>query len=373
MYSELNKPSILMIPAMAKDIISYRVKGIPKIEAPDLPEIAKKIAKENAKDVFVAGKTHFNYMWITDLAVAFKGIKKVLPSLYLQKQLQRIIDDSYILGYVPTCYSKTENFNMPFKRQDNLPSLIHALYYLDKEANVKGNSDFEVDVTAKNNKEKIKILYEKYMQEYYDFDNNILRQDAIHDWMDTIRRPSSTFSNLFLLNMFKKYEELFKEKTPYKKCEKAILEKRWNGKYFIDYDNCDSYLCTDANVPALYFDLFSEDIQDKICASIESSELLFPLPMKTREGEYECTFVAVLWARNYHSLIWPHLGLMYLNGLKRMHRPYESHLKRFEKNANEYKNFLEVLDMKGKPFVAPFFITEHGFSMAVGQYLELLD
>jgi hypothetical protein len=373
MYSEINKPSLFMIPTMVKDIISYRLVGIPAVIASDVPEMARKIIKENAKDVFIAGKTHFNYMWITDMAVAFKGIKKVLPHSYLRKQLQRIIDKSCILGYVPTCYSKTKNFNMPFKRQDNFPSLIHALYYLDKEPNVKEDPDLEEVCSFIKNKENIKSLYEKYMQNYYDFDNNLLRQDAIHDWMDTIKRPSSTFSNLFLLNMFKQYEELFKENTPYKECEKALLEKRWNGEYFIDYDNCGSYLCADANVPALYFNLFSRQIQDKICDCIESSELLSPVPMKTRQGEYECTFIAVLWAKNYHSLIWPHLGLMYLNGLKRMHRPYEAHLKRFEKNALEYKNFLEVLDMKAKPFSAPFFVTEHSFSMAAGQYLELIN
>jgi hypothetical protein len=372
MYAEINKPSLFMIPVVIKDIISYRFAGIPNIEASELSEIARKIIKENAKDVFIAGKTHFTYMWITDMAVAFKGIKKVLPHLYLQKQLHRIIDDSYKLGYVPTCFSKKQNFNMPFRRQDNFPSLIHCLYYLNNDSKSKENSDLKEGQEIYE-KEKINSLYERYMQNYYDFDNNLLRQDAVHDWMDTIKRPSSTFSNLFLLNMLKKYEELFKEKTPHKECEKALIEKRWNGKYFIDYDNCGSYLCTDANVPALYFNLFSKDIQNKICDCIESSNMLYPLPMKTRQGEYDCTFISTLWSKNYHSVIWPHLGLMYLNGLKRLHRPYKEHLKRFEKNATEYKNFLEVIDMQGKPFSTPFFVTEHSFSMAAGQYLELLN
>ena len=373
MYSELNKPSIKMIPIMAKDVMYYRMVGIPEVNASNVHEMARTVIKQNAKDVFIAGKTHFNYMWVTDLGIAFKGMKKVLPQSYLRKQLQRIIDDSFIRGYVPTCYSKTTNFNMPFKRQDNLPCLIHALYYLNKEPNVEGDSDFGIDHPDMYNEEKIKSIYEKYMKEYYDFENNLLRQDAVHDWMDTVKRPSSTFSNLLLLNMFKQYEELFNEKTPYEKCEESILEKRWKEDYFIDYDNAGSYLCADANVPVLYFDLFGKEIQNKICEHMESSELLAPVPMKTREGEYECTFISFVWAKNYHSLIWPHLGLMYLNGLKRMHREYKKHLMNFEKNAIKYKNFLEVLNEKGEPFSAPFFVTEHSFSMTAGQYLELVD
>jgi hypothetical protein len=93
--------------------------------------------------------------------------------------------------------------------------------------------------------------------------------------------------------------------------------------------------------------------------------------MKTREGRYDCTFIAFLWAKDYHSLIWPHLGLMYLNGLKRMKKPFGQHMERFEEHVWKYQNFLEVLNINGEPFTAPFFVTEVNFSMAAGQYLEL--
>jgi len=370
MYAELNKESIMMIPRVVLDILQYRMLGIPKLEYSNNKKIAKQIIKDNSKDISIAGKTHFTYMWITDLAVSFKGAQTVLPYSYLEKQLQRILDESFMLGYVPTCFSKTHSFNMPFERQDNFPCLIHSLYHL------KNNPDY--DETNKKEKQnicnidKIKTLYKKYMGKYYDFNNNLLQKDAIHDWMDTIKRPSSTFSNLFLLNMLKQYEELTGEKTPYESCENALFKKRWNGNFFIDYDSSGDYLCADANVPVLYFNLFSKDIQNKIHKSIESSELLYPIPMKTREGEYECTFISSLWARNYHSLIWPHLGLMYLNGLKKMNLPYKNHLKRLDEHLQHYKNFLEVLHMNGTPFSTPFFVTEHSFSMAAGQYLELV-
>jgi hypothetical protein len=371
MYAEVNKESFIMIPRVIKTAMRHRAMGIPKIEGANLKELATTVIKENAGDVFIAGKSHFRYMWITDLGIAINGAKSVLAASYLMGQLQRVIDDSSRLGYVPTCFSKNHGFNMPFKRQDNFPCLIHSLYSLrncDKKENYSDNEHPDM-----YNGEKIKQLYAQYLNDYFDKETHLLRNDATHDWMDTVKRPSSTFSNLLLLNMFKQYGEMFGGKTYYKECEKALLDSRWMDNYFIDYDNCGKYLCADANVPVLYFDLFSDSIKRKIYDTMESSELLDVCPMKTRQGLYKGGFLSMKWANDYHSVIWPHLGLMYMNGLKTLGKPYESHLEKMESILWKYKNFLEVIDMESKPYLVPLFTTDYGFSMAAGQYLELMN
>jgi len=362
---ELNKESIIHIPRSIKSSLRTKLFGIPKAKGSNLVEIASSILKENARDVLIAGQGHFTYMWVTDFAKAFVGAAKVLPQAYLKAQLQRIIDDSYKEGYVPTCYAKKHIFNMPFRRQDNFTLLVHAFYNY-----VKIFKDKEF---LKNNKSKIEFLYNNYMRQYFDFKKFILKKTAINDWMDTIARPSSTYSNLCLLNAFNLCKRLkLNVKTFEKETEKALI-KRWNGKYFLDYEGSDDYLSADANVFVLYFNLFSKKIKKQIFETMEKSNLVIPFPLKARDGEYgDQKLFTTISTANYHSLIWPHLGLIYLNGLKKNDMPYKHHLKRLEDALWKYRNMIEVFDETGKPFSPPIFSTEYGLTMVAGPYLELV-
>jgi hypothetical protein len=195
--------------------------------------------------------------------------------------------------------------------------------------------------------------------------------------MDTIPRPSSTYNNLCALRAYRAADFLGLKTAPTHLTEatRNLLHDRWTGTHLRDHAAAlGDYLSADGNVPALYFDVLPEWVRRRIAYRIEQSTLCDPVPMRTREGDYlpeELPIITRL-APSYHNTIWLHLGLMYLNGLKRIGAPYEHHLRHVDKVVLRNGNFLETLDSDGTPHRGRFLATEHGFTMSAGQYLELV-
>lgn len=340
--------------------------GIPHLEGTP-KEIAKKIIQKNYSKflyfngIIRAGFSHYIYEWLVDTAKAFKGIikSKALPIEVLKLRVDTWIKESLKKGEVPTCFSHIRSFNMPFKfRADNLPWLIYAVDCLGE---------------IKERAPQLKILLDNYLKKYFDFKRFLLKPETNKDWMDTILRPSSTYSNLCLLKAleimsdygYRDYADNLKE---------SLLKNRWTGNYFIDYEGSGDWLSGDAAATALYFELFSPSIRNKIADALENSNLLNPIPLKLREGNYS-DFLGPVASAKYHSLIWPHMGCMALNGFKALGRNYKNYLDAIENSIRKYGNFIEVFDEKGKPFRAFYFLhtSEWGLTMFAGQYLELID
>jgi hypothetical protein len=74
---------------------------------------------------------------------------------------------------------------------------------------------------------------------------------------------------------------------------------------------------------------------------------------------------------DYHNTIWLHLGYMYLNALKNEGRDVAAERKRLESLILGHHNIVETLDPNGRLYGTFFHATEHGLSMAAGQFLEL--
>ena len=75
---------------------------------------------------------------------------------------------------------------------------------------------------------------------------------------------------------------------------------------------------------------------------------------------------------DYHSSVWLHLGLVYMNGLKRCGRDVSHYKAEVEALIMRHHTVLEALDPKtGEPYQTPLYGCEVGLSMAAGQYLEL--
>ncbi len=346
------------------DSVRVNLRGIPKLSGENPTEIATQVIKANAKNVFYAGTGHFRFMWVSDFAKALAGSKKVLSPSYVRKMIDYMIKESYKRRHVTNCFTAKRGFDMPFYRADNLPWLIHAIKeYFDWTKDEK---------LLSGNRKELQWLIDSYESTH--FKNDLISTSIRGDWMDTLIRPSSTYTNICALNMLKHIEKLgLKSKIDSSSLEKNILNSRWRENYFTDYSGTEK-MGVDACVIALYFNLFNKNIRHAIIERLESSKITKNILIKVTNQYYHKKLLSSFLINvNYHSSIWLHMGLMYLNGLKKNGIDISVHKDRMDKLIMKFKNIVEVVDKLGKPYKTFFHSSEYGLSMGAGQYLEMSE
>ena len=355
---EINPQVIILSLRMLKNSLITHLAGVPSVSKSTPYEISVETIKGNTNGIVRAGSKQFRYGWTVDTGKAFRGLKKVLSGEQLSSLCERILNTSS--GYVPTCFSNNSAFNIPYKRVDNLPWLFFMIDELDNDL-------------LEEKSEVLQKLYEHWMREYWSPEKSMIKTEATHDWIDTCLRPSSTYSNLCVLKMFEIIDRKLGIKTHTNRLKEALLVKRWAEDHFIDFEGSGDYLVGDANALALYFELFDRSLRETIASTLERSGLMEPFPMKLREGSYDDGMMLFFtrFSPTYHTTsIWPHIGLMALNGFKKLNIPYKEYKERIDQVVMKY-GFLEVFDEKGKPYSTPFHVAEHDLTMFAGQYLEL--
>lgn len=332
-------------------------------------DIAKNIFQICYKDnILWAGMRHFQAMWVSDFAVGLCGMEMVFSASQIKILIQHMIDLSSELGYVPTSFTKDYGFDAPGPRGDSFPSLLYCVWEycrLNRDRKL-----FEV------NKEKLQVLLNEYEKASFGPDG-LIGDWVILDWVDTVDRPSSTWNNLFALKTIEIAEELgLTSRASSRSLEKKILEKRLRGDYFIDHAETEN-LSVDSAVLAVYLHLFDRKIQKALFKKLRELDLFEPFPMRACAYKYRGKYVPLvtkLTAPGYHdSAIWPHLGLMYLNGCKKLGIPFEHHLKKLETLIMKFHNIPEVMRADGKDIYRNILTSESGIPMGAGQYLEVIS
>jgi hypothetical protein len=349
-------------PAPAKALLmlvasSFRVRlfGVPPLPGDTAADIARAALRQNAGSTLIAGAGHFRFMWVSDFAKALRGAASALPGEYLDEQVRLMTRLSAAAGRVPTCFSTTKAFDVPYYRADGLPWLIFCAAERPRAA----------DLPA------LQKLLDGYEREH--FEDGLISTSQRGDWMDTIRRPSSTYNNILALEMLRAARGLGLE-TRHEpgEFERRLLESRWRGDHFIDYHGTED-ASVDAAVYALYLGLFPRDVREKAADWLEASGLAEPLPILSAPRDYDKRLMPVLTrlTPGYHSVVWLHLGLAYLNGLKKLGRDVSARRKRVEDLFVRHHNIIETVRRDGSLYETPFHSTEHALTMAAGQCLEL--
>jgi hypothetical protein len=353
---EINHYAILTGLRILKASMTTRLFPFDKKRSRD----AEEVIEGNVRDGIIrSGSLQFKYMWVVDLGVGFRGIKTVIDGDLIRSILERMVDESARKGYVPSCFSSNSSFDIPWKRADNLPWLI---FMLKEEGGLLEERGDEVE-----------LLFKNWVAG--NFDMGEIKKEVKGDWIDTYLRPSSTYNNLCALKMFKILEPYASIKDGTEELEDSLLKKRWTNGHFIDYEGSGDYLVGDANGLALYFELFDREIREEIAETLITSGLMDPIPM--RLGVYngyghEMRPFFTNFSSSYHTTsVWPHLGLMALNGLKKLGKEYERY-KRSIEALIEDEGFIEVLGKRGRPYSTIFHRSERNLTMFAGQYLELL-
>jgi hypothetical protein len=358
------KETIVTALSIPIDNLKVRLFGIPRMKYRNLRELAKNVLKRNLIDrnVVLAGWGHFRLMWVADTAVAFAGLKQVLPKQALRRIIQHIIDASDRRGYVTAGFSNKRAIDIPYHRGDSLPWL---LYMCDRYMDWYHDKAF-----LKRNKRKIQKLIKSYEQQTIGADG-LVHEHIRGDWADTLKRPSSTWNNimeLFVLRFADKYAFAL-TKIP-KDLEKRIISKRLKGTFLVDHAGSD-LPSIDGMILALYLGIFGPAVRRKLAVFLETHADRFPsVPTVKDFPKKLVTKLSRIIAPGYHTQAsWIHLGLMMVNGYKRLGRNYKDRLTVIESVVEKYGNFIEIVNDKGEIFRKGI-TSEYGFTMSAGQYLE---
>ena len=347
-----------------KSSLRVRFRGIPELPGETPREIAAAALRHNAREVLWAGSGHFRYMWVSDFGKALRGARAALEEGYLARQVAYMIRESARLGRVTTCFSPRRGFDMPWYRADGLPWLVWSVRELPEASRARVLSE---------GGRALQGLVDDYERTHSE--KGLVSESFTGDWMDSVLRPSSTYNNACALMMLRAAREAgLRTKTAPESFEAALLESRWRGGVLTDYAGTDRE-SLDGAVYALYFRQFPAAVQEALLSRIERSGLARPYPLMSAPGRYPRELMPLLtrFSPEYHSTIWLHLGFMYLNALKAHGRDIAEPLAAMEALILRFRNVLETLKPDGGLYATAFHATEHGLSMAAGQYLELVS
>lgn len=338
--------------------------GLPRAPESAPAAIAAGALRRNARAVLWAGEGHFRFMWVADFGKALTGAWDVLGAVYLGGLIERMTLESARLGRVPSCFRAARGFDMPWHRGDGLPWLVFAHAELSLR---RGRGPDE------DQRRALQGLLDAYESEW--LTDGLLSVRMRGDWVDTIRRPSSTYNNLCVLMMLRRAPELgLRARTDADAFAARLLEGRWRGDGFRDHARTDA-LSVDAAVVALYLGSYPRDILAAAADGLEALKLDEPWPMKVAARAYDPRTVPWLTrlAPGYHRAHWLHLGLLWLNGRRRLGRDVARGRAAVEELILRHGVVPEAVEPDGSPYRSFFLSCERGLSMAAGQYLELVD
>jgi len=346
---------------------SWRVGlfGLPRGVETSPREIAAAALRSNARGVLWAGTGHFRFLWIADFGKALTGAWETLGVDYLGAQIEFMTSESARLGRVPSCFRPERGFDMPWHRGDGLPWLIFSHAELAKR---RGRAPDEGRRLA------LQGLIDRYETEWLE-PGGLLSENMRGDWVDTIRRPSSTYNNLCVLMMLRRAPELgLKTRANAAEFSARLLKDRWRGDHFRDHARTEA-LSVDAAVLSLYLESFAKDILSAAADRLESLRLDEPWPMRVSAEAYDPRTVPLLTrlAPGYHRAHWLHLGLMWLNGRRKLGRGVARGRGAVETLMRRHGVVPEAVEADGAPYRSFFISCERGLTMAAGQYLELIS
>lgn len=357
----------LFYTAAVQTLDSWRVilLGVERAPGGGTPaEIAAGVLRRNAGPVLRAGHGHFWPMWPSDFGKAFAGAWDVLGEDYLRGQAALMTRESARLGRVTSCFRPGRGFDMPWWRGDNLPWLVWSWAEITEHAGRGPDAD---QLAA------LQGLLDDYEGRHLE-PGGLVSRRVTGDWVDTIRRPSSTYNNLCALMLLSRATEIgLKPRTDAEAFAGRLLADRWRGDHFRDHADTEA-LSVDAAVAALYLRSYGPEILNKAADRLAAEKLDEPWPMRCAAGEYDPATVPWLTrlAGGYHRAHWLHLGLMWLNGLKKLGRDTAKGRAAVEALIERHGHVLEAVNADGTPYTSFFISCERGLTMAAGQYLELI-
>jgi hypothetical protein len=335
----------------------------------DDAKIAKQIIDScwnKEKQYFQVSSGHFCEFYSRDFGMCAEALVKLGYKEKVTKTLDYALAKFRRHGRVTTSISPNGIcFDFPYYAADSLPFIIRAINVSKAKRLLIEYGDFLVS----------EIDY--YYANVFDNRLSLVKKDRFFSSMkDYSRRRSACYDNCMLSMLKDDLQELgFYNPFEDYDIKKSILHHLWNGHYFYDDIERQRVVTGDANVFPFWCGVVKSAHLFRLCMeSMEKAGLTKPFPLKytTKPDKIHRMHSLELFAGDYErDSIWMHLGLCFLDVVKKYDRPILSKfMKQYGSIIKKNHNFLEVYDAKGEPFKTRFYQSDESM-LWVSKYLAL--
>ncbi|MCX8146906.1 MAG: hypothetical protein N3D84_00360 [Candidatus Woesearchaeota archaeon] len=315
----------------------------------------------NREGFYCTSTGHFRQFYTRDFGICAEALIKLGHKDRVIKTLDYVLSKFSKHGKITTSITlRGRPFDFPTYASDSLPFILHSIRIA------------EADDILKKYKNFIEKETEKYCRVVFDKKTGMVRKERhLSSMKDYSKRNSSTYDNC-MVGMLKEDLDYVGLKNPFASYDikGTITRNLWNGKFFYDDLNKINAVYGDANVFPFWTGLFNErKIFESCLKSIKEAGLDRPFPLKYSNKRIKGQ--RMIWQEvfvgNYErDAVWMHLGLCYLDVLKKFGKENELKkcLKLYEQNISKYRNFLEVFNNRGRPFKSAFYYADEGMLWA---------
>ncbi len=313
---------------------------------------------------FQTSAGHFSVFYIRDFAICIPGLLKQGYGEEVVKTLQYAMNIFSTWRKLTTTITPQDiPVHMHHYSPDSLPMLLRSL----REA---GATEL-----AEIYRPFIEEQVDNYYQKVLDTETGLVRAGKFSSMKDNFQRDSSCYDNC-MLAMLSTELDLLKFSNPFRQHDyrRLIKDNFWNGRYFFDDMKKKDYVAGDANTFPFWCGVFDDTKMFRSClGEIKRAGLDMPWPLKyTGEPVPGAMFPYNILLPDYETdSIWMHLGLCFLDVVKKFDRTqYEHYAKSYREAIEKHKNFLELYNRDGSCFLKRLYASDESMLWAA-KYLEL--
>ena len=206
-------------------------------------------------------------------------------------------------------------------------------------------------------------------------DTGLVRDDAYFSSMrDHTLRKSSCYDNTMIAMLAEELKTIQIDHQFDYNFKKIVKETFWTGNYFVNDSEKTNVVTGDSNIYPFWFNLFPQSMLKKAMKAIEQAKLDRPFPLKYVHKpikEQKMIFVEMFVKDWEQDTIWPQMGLVYIDLMRRINKPKaKEQLREYTKRIEQHKNFLELYDKRGNPYKTRWYYCDESMLWA-SMYLAL--
>ncbi len=355
-------------------IVSRRIERffIPKFEGygTNYKEICESIIDDCYYDGFFhVSKGHFRNFFVRDFSI----VAKHLVNLGYKKQVYDTINfafDKFMKHHITTTITKTifgyQCYDLPNFGFDSIALFLKTIIDTGFPL-TEGHKKFILD--------ELNHMRKNYLDSN-DLPKLNMAFSSIRDLQKRQRSCYDVAMLAYIQNNLGKVNISFEFKTNFRE---YLLKEYWNGSYFYDDITKKDYFSTDSNIFPFWLDVFdSEEMFEKVNKTILDLGLAKPLPIRynSQEEIKHIKFIPeeFLISGYEKDVLWIHLGLVYLDVLKKFNKYnlLKDHLENLKKITEKYGNFVEVLFENLTPYKSLFYFCDESLSWCAS-FLDLYE
>ncbi|MBD3312838.1 hypothetical protein GF345_00165 [Candidatus Woesearchaeota archaeon] len=331
----------------------------------DPEEVCRKIVDDcwnNENKYFMTSTGNFAEFWSRDFGMCCEALVNLGYKLEAAETLDYALAVFQKAGRITTTITPSgKPYDFPGFACDSLPFIIRSLKIVKSDKLISRYRKFLV--------KEVK----RYFETAFDPLTGMIRADRSFSSMkDYSKRKSSAYDNCMAAMLKKDLDELGLF-NPFRRFDirKAIKQELWNGKFFYDDLNKLNVVYGDTQVFPFWTGAFNDKRMFESCLKeIRKAKLDRPFPLRY-SNQRKVKGQSMVWQEFFvgdyeRDTVWMHMGLCYLDCLKRFGRKKElnKHLGQYARQISEHKSFLEVFDSKGEPFRTLFYRCDAGMLWA---------